>query len=113
VEIDARWAGAWVRVLRGDPPWPKPRVPRPEGEPRASTATPPPATAKGSRAWALGVLGLEPAVTSVEIKRAFRSIALRTHPDRGGDQAAFVEARRAYDVALAAAESPRRRRRTR
>jgi hypothetical protein len=80
---------------------------------RPSAATPPPATAKGSRAWALGVLGLEPAVTSVEIKRAFRSIALRTHPDRGGDQAAFVEARRAYDVALAAAESPRRRRRTR
>ena len=109
MEVEGRWASAWVRVLRGDPPWPKPRQPRPEGE-AAATA---PAVAKGSRAWALGVLGLGAGATAEEIKRAFRGIALRTHPDRGGEQAAFVEARRAYEVALAAAESRRRRRRAR
>lgn len=109
MEADARWAGAWVRVLRGDPPWPKPS-PRRAGNESGGHA---PAAPAGSKAWALGVLGLAPAATPEEIKRAFRAIALRTHPDRGGDDASFIDAKRAHDVALAAAEAPRRRRRAR
>ena len=103
VEIDARWAGAWVRVLRGDAPWAKPRA---EGEaPHAAVKTAP----TGSRAWALSVLGLGKEAGRDEVKRAFRALAQRTHPDRGGDDAAFIEAKRAHDVALAAADGKRRR----
>jgi hypothetical protein len=91
-----------VRILRGDPPWPAPRPERP-------TLDAPPSAPSGSKSWALGVLGLAPGATAVEIKRAFRGVALRTHPDRGGDDAAFIDARRAFDVALAAAEERARR----
>lgn len=104
MEVEARWAGAWVRVLRGDPPWPPPRE---TDAPREVTAR---AAPVGSKTWALGVLGLAQGATAEEIKRAFRAAALRTHPDRGGDEAAFIEARRALDVALAAAGRTRRRR---
>jgi hypothetical protein len=104
--IDGRWAGAWVRVLRGEPPFPKPRA---EGaqEPRvAPSATPP---REGSKTWALAVLGVAKGASDEEIKRAFRALALRTHPDHGGDEAAFIDAKRALDVALAG-ESRRKRR---
>ncbi|APR87848.1 hypothetical protein A7982_13197 [Minicystis rosea] len=105
MEIDGRWAGAWVRVLRGDSPWPK-QTTAPE-EDRAA-APPPPAT-RGSRAWALAVLGIGADATADEVKRAFRAAALLTHPDRGGDDAAFIDAKRALDVALAAATGTRKR----
>jgi curved DNA-binding protein CbpA len=55
------------------------------------------------------VLGLGAEATPEEIKRAFREAALRTHPDRGGDDAAFIDVRRAYEVALGAAGKKRRR----
>lgn len=106
VEIDGRWAGAWVRVLRGDPPWPRPAAPREEGSPGGAPIPPPPA---GSKPWALGVLGLAAGASPADVKRVFRALALRTHPDHGGDSAAFVELKRAYDVALAAATSRRKR----
>jgi hypothetical protein len=103
-EVEARWARAWMRVLRGEPPWTAagraPRRPQP----------PPPA---GSRPWALATLGLPAGATNGEIRRAFKELALRTHPDRGGDDAAFIAAKRAYDVAMAAVLEPRRRRRKR
>lgn len=101
VEIDGRWAGAWVRVQRGEAPWPKPKEERGE---RVELAAP-----HGSRAWALGVLGLPMGSSSEEVKRAFRSLALRTHPDRGGEASAFMDARKALDVALSA---PNRRSRS-
>ncbi|MCC6554680.1 MAG: DnaJ domain-containing protein [Polyangiaceae bacterium] len=91
--------------MRGQAPWPAPRPRREPAAPRAASAPP-----AGSRAWALGVLGLAPGATADEIKRAFRAIALRTHPDRGGEDAAFIAAKRAHDVALAAAMAPRKRR---
>jgi hypothetical protein len=93
IETDGRWAGAWVRVLRGDPPWPEARPPR--------EATAPVAPPSGSRTWALALLGVAPAEATPEgIKRAFRALALRTHPDRGGDEADFIAAKRAVEVAL-------------
>jgi len=104
VEIDGRWAGAWVRVLRGDAPWPKARE-------KTEGAAPKQSTPKGSRPWALGVLGLGADATAEELKRAFRAVALRTHPDRGGDDAAFIDAKRALDVALAAANGTKRKKR--
>jgi curved DNA-binding protein CbpA len=59
------------------------------------------------------VLGVSLGATPDEIRRAFRVLALATHPDRGGEASAFIEAKRAHDVALAAARSPTRRRRRR
>jgi len=113
VEIDARWAGAWVRLLRGDAPWPKPRAARAGEEEEGAShgaAAPMPA---GTKPWALAVLGLAAGASAEDVKRAFRVMALRTHPDRGGDAASFVDVKRAYDVALIAATTPRKRRRAR
>lgn len=104
VETEGRWAGAWVRILRGLAPWPKPR----EAAPRSETVSSPPP--QGSRTWAMAVLDVAPGATADEIKRGFRAVALRTHPDRGGDEAAFMEARRALDIALAGVNRKRRQR---
>jgi DnaJ domain len=106
VEIDGRWAGACVRIARGEDPWPKPRADRAQGE--APRVAPSPA---GSKAWARALLGVAPGAGQDEIKRAFRALALRTHPDRGGEEGAFIDAKRALDVALATPEARRRRRR--
>jgi hypothetical protein len=109
LEIEGRWAGAWARVLRGEPPWPKAREKASGAHARVPDAAPP----HGSKTWALGLLGLTKDATTADVKRAFRAVALRTHPDHGGDDAAFIDAKRAHDIALAAAASPRRRARRR
>lgn len=44
------------------------------------------------------ILGVSPTSTSEEIKKAYRSLAMKHHPDRGGDQAQFQEIQEAYDV---------------
>jgi hypothetical protein len=93
--IEGRWAGAWVRVRAGLPPF----VVRPE---RAMTGAPPPVG--GPHA----VLGVRPGATMDEVKAAFRRKALEHHPDRGGEAAAFIAAKRAYDDL--ARRRPRRRR---
>jgi hypothetical protein len=36
--------------------------------------------------------------TAEELKSAFRQLALRTHPDRGGTQQLFVELKKNYDI---------------
>lgn len=105
VEIDGRWAGAWVRVLRGEAPFPKARSPE---HAKATTSMP---IAEGSRAWALSVLGVDEGAGEEEVKRAFRAAALRTHPDRGGEDAAFIDVKRALDVALSRKGEKKRKRR--
>jgi hypothetical protein len=107
---DPRWAGAWVRVLRGDPPWPKPRDPV-DADRRGEHASPPSRPPAGSRPWAFGLLGVTRDASAPEVKRAFRALALRTHPDRGGEEAAFIDAKRALEIALAATEGKPRRKR--
>lgn len=94
--IEPYWARAFNRTLRGEapPPPPKTRAPRPER----------PASAKPVSAWE--TLGLSPGASPAEIKRAYRQRALETHPDRGGDPAAFRALTRAYEKVLA---RPRRR----
>jgi hypothetical protein len=107
LEVEGRWAAAWARVLRGEPAWPKARARTPR--PRAPAAAPP----RGSKTWALALLGLTSDASAADVKRAFRAVALRTHPDHGGEDAAFIDAKRAHDIALAAAASPKRRARRR
>ena len=55
------------------------------------------------------VLGVSPDASADEIKRAYRQLARRYHPDISGDErgSAFVEAARAYEVL----NDPQRRRR--
>jgi curved DNA-binding protein CbpA len=58
-------------------------------------------------AWA--ILGLTPGADRTALKRAYRMRALETHPDRGGDEARFVEVQRAYERLLARLDAPKRR----
>ena len=51
----------------------------------------------------LGVLGLTPPATEVEIKKAYRSLALRFHPDKNPDGSEkFIEITAAYEALLSA-----------
>ena len=43
-------------------------------------------------------LGVEKKATFDEIKKAFRKLALKHHPDRGGDKDKFQELQNAYEV---------------
>jgi hypothetical protein len=90
--VDSGWARAFVRLRAGLPPWPAPRPPNAEDAARVAVELP--------RAGALAVLGLARGATLEEIKRAYRRRALETHPDRGGDEAAFVRVQRAYEAAM-------------
>jgi hypothetical protein len=102
--IEPHWAGAWRRVLRGDPPWPPggPAGPPPE-RPRASEPA-------SRRASPHAILGVEPDADEPAIKRAYRKRALETHPDRGGDPAVFRAVQRAYELSLAKLSGSTRRR---
>ncbi len=43
------------------------------------------------------ILGLKKGASSEEIKKAYRSMAMKHHPDRGGDEQKFKEISQAYD----------------
>jgi hypothetical protein len=96
------WARAAIRAQAGLPPWvirepkrPPPEPPPPRESPRRRPAGVPPGSSP------LALLGLGPTATLEEIKRAFRRLALTTHPDRGGSAAAFIRVKWAHDEALA------------
>jgi len=82
------WARAWNRVLRGERPPPRPA-------PRAPGARSP----APRSAWA--TLRLAPDASLAEVRRAFRQLALETHPDHGGDAERFREVQAAYERLVA------------
>lgn len=43
-------------------------------------------------------LGIERSATESEIKKAYRKLALKHHPDRGGDEEMFKTITEAHDV---------------
>jgi hypothetical protein len=82
--IEGRWAGAWVRVRMGLPPFVD----------RVGAA----ATVASRRAIdPHTLLGVAPGAPLEEVKAAFRRKALEHHPDRGGEAAAFIAVKHAYD----------------
>lgn len=44
------------------------------------------------------ILGVAAGASEEEIKKAYKRLAMKHHPDRGGDQAKFQEIQEAYDV---------------
>jgi curved DNA-binding protein len=46
------------------------------------------------------ILGLKKEATPEEIKKAYRSMAMRHHPDRGGDEKKFKEISQAYEFLI-------------
>ena len=44
------------------------------------------------------ILGVSENASADQIKRAFKDIAKREHPDRGGNEEIFKEANEAYDT---------------
>ena len=46
------------------------------------------------------LLQVSPDATPTEIKRAFHQLALKQHPDKGGDAETFAKLNNAYECAL-------------
>lgn len=104
IEIEARWARAWGRVLVGEAPWTDKKSV--DAAPGASRSA---ASGESPRASVWAVLGVGPEVTASDLKRAFRKRALERHPDHGGTAEAFRELQRAYEEAQRRIARPRRR----
>lgn len=96
--VEGRWAGAWVRVRRGEPPF----VTR---APKAADARDATMRARSPRE----IVGVGEKATLAEIKAAFRERATVVHPDQGGDATAFMELMKAYETLVARARRPRKR----
>jgi len=85
-----------------EPPWNAPLDPREflPGRRRTRPRGPPPAAARAPAASAWDVLGVPPGAPAVELKRAYRSLARSTHPDRHPD--ATADERRALEIRFVA-----------
>ncbi len=101
--IEPYWARAWNRMLRGEAA-PEPKKQRTARDQAGSG----PLHSTPRSAWS--VLGLPAGASLADVKRAYRKLALETHPDRGGNAEAFTEVQRAYER-LSARLAPAKRRR--
>lgn len=107
-EIDALWARAWMRVLRGHDPWPSRASREPAQRERVDAPGGGAGVGTGPSVWE--TLGVSPGVTDEELKAAYRRRVLETHPDQGGDASALRRVVRAYAEARRRLARPRRRR---
>lgn len=105
LEIEGSWARAWANVLVGKAPFATTARPTSTGGDDAVRA--PRSTKNQASVWQ--TLGLKSDATLPEIKRAYRQRALETHPDRGGNDAAFRAVQTAYESAITRRARPRRR----
>lgn len=48
----------------------------------------------------LTILGLKPGATEIEIKKAMRILAVKYHPDKGGDRTMFEKVMAAYTLLI-------------
>lgn len=99
VEIEPRWARACVRSMRGQPPFTAAELTA-AAAPGASNAVFPRRAPAVTAVSLWDVLGVDPKASVLDIKRAFRRRALETHPDHGGDPAAFRALHQAYERAI-------------
>jgi hypothetical protein len=104
LEIEPLWARAFIRVQQGLPPFveKKPRRP-PEEPPRQESRhkqRPFIPSVEDRSANPFVILGLSAAASTEDIHRAFRRLALETHPDRGGKAADFIRVKWAQLEAL-------------
>lgn len=51
-----------------------------------------------TREEALSILGLTAQATSEHVKAAYRTLARKTHPDKGGSTEAFLKVKQAYEL---------------
>jgi hypothetical protein len=100
---DPLWARAWMRVLRGERPWPsrESRVPRAARAPRGAEGE------SAASIWA--VLGVSRDATLAELKAAYRQKVLKAHPDHGGEEGTFRRVVEAYEEAQRRLRRPRRK----
>ena len=49
------------------------------------------------RSESYDILQIEPPITPEDLKRAYRKMSLKTHPDKGGSNEAFIKVKNAYD----------------
>ncbi|HVH42626.1 MAG TPA: DnaJ domain-containing protein [Labilithrix sp.] len=105
VVIDALWARAWIRILRGEPAWPSKASREPGGGASRGVGA---SGAESGSIWEL--LGVSRDATESELKAAFRKRALETHPDQGGDGESFRRLLQAHEEAQRRLRKPRPRR---
>lgn len=105
VEIEPLWARAFIRVQQGMPPFVEKKPRRPPEEParKQSNREQPPfvPSVEDRSANPFAILGLSVGASTEDIHRAFRRMALETHPDRGGKATDFIRAKWAQLEALA------------
>lgn len=101
-DLDGMWARAWLRVLRGELPWPSDASRMPRLRHLGASREP-------ESIWT--TLGISSHATDDEIKAAYRAKVKEAHPDHGGTPDAIRKVLRAYDEATRRARRPKPKRR--
>ncbi len=105
LEIEPLWARAFIRLQQGMPPFVEKKARRAPEEParqqshREQKPFIPSVADRSANPFA--ILGISAGASTEDIHRAFRRLALETHPDRGGKTADFIRAKWAQLEALA------------